>query len=66
MNKFDEFVEATDRELHVDTSTRGSTINVTSPGSSNGSTSSPKSPSEEVLSRKEVKMKQFTDRKSVV
>ncbi|GCE97332.1 topoisomerase I damage affected protein 11 [Zygosaccharomyces mellis] len=63
MNKFDEFVEATDRELHVDTSTRGSAINVTSPGSSNGSTSSPKSPSEEVLSRKEVKMKQFTPKK---
>ncbi|GAV52352.1 hypothetical protein ZYGR_0AG03430 [Zygosaccharomyces rouxii] len=63
MNKFDEFVEATDKELHVDTSTRNTTINVSSPGSSNGSTSPQKSPSGEVLSRKEVRLRQFTPKK---
>lgn len=63
MNKFDEFVEAADKELHVDTSTRNTTMNMTPSGERQDSRSPTKSSSGEVLSRKEMKMKQFSPKK---
>lgn len=60
MNKFDEFVEAADKELEVDTSTRNTAIYVSSPSSSNASAESPKG---DPASRKELKMRQFNPKR---